>query len=416
MGFDRTDCLRARAEVPALKREYRGRPLVFLDGPAGTQVPQAVIDAVAQVYTTCNANTHGRFVTSQEADAALARAREVVAAYLGAPGPASISFGANMTTLNFALARAIGRALQPGDEIVITALDHEANRSPWLALSERGAVVREVALKPDGRLDTDDLRAKVGPRTRLVALGWSSNALGTVNDVALARELTRAAGAWLLIDAVHYAAHFAVDVGALDPDFLLCSAYKFYGPHIGVLYTRTGLLEQLRTDAVSAQDPAAPYRIETGTLNLAAIAGVRAAVEWLASFGAGATLRQRIVAAMDGIGAREHALAARYHAGVQRIAGATAFGPGFESRARAPTVSITLRGQRPDAVARALGERGICVWDGDFYACRAIEVLGLKAQGGVVRTGISLYNTEEEVDWLLESLAEVAAAPAAART
>ena len=415
MGFGTADCLRARAEVPALARRHAGRPLTFLDGPAGTQVPRVVIDAVTQVYTTCNANTHGRFVTSQEADAALWRAREVAAAYLGAPGAAHISFGANMTTLNFALARAIGRTLRPGDEIVITALDHEANRSPWLGLREHGAVLREVALRPDGRLDSDDLRAKIGPRTRLVALGWSSNALGTVNDVGLARELTRAAGAWLLVDAVHYAAHFAVDVGVLDPDFLLCSAYKFYGPHVGVLYTRAGLLEQLRTDAVVTQDPAAPYRIETGTLNLAAIAGVRAAVEWLASFGTGSGLRQRIVSAMAGIGAHEHALAARYHAGVQRIADATAFGPGFESRARAPTVSITLHGRRADAVARALGERGICVWDGDFYAARAVEVLGLKQQGGLVRTGISLYNTEAEVDWLLESLAEIATAPAAAR-
>ena len=415
MGFEKADCLRARAEVPALARRHDGRPLAFLDGPAGTQLPQAVIDAVAHVYTTCNANSGGRFVTSQEGDALLWRAREAMAAYLGATGPARISFGANMTTLNFALARAIMRSLKEGDEIVITALDHEANRSPWLNLREHGAVLREVALRPDGRLDAGDLRAKIGPRTRLVALGWSSNALGTVNEVGLARELTRAVGAWLLIDAVHYAAHFAPDVGALDPDFLLCSAYKFYGPHVGVLYTREGLLEELRCDAVATQDPAAPYRIETGTLNLAAIAGVRAAVEWLASFGEGSSLRRRIVTAMDGIGAHEHALAARYHAGVHRIAGATAFGPGFETRVRAPTVSITLRGQRPEAVARALGERGICVWDGDFYAARAIEVLGLKAHGGVVRTGISLYNTEEEVDWLLESLAQIAASPAAAR-
>jgi cysteine desulfurase family protein (TIGR01976 family) len=409
MPFGRIEQERCRRDFPALGREFRGRPLVYLDGPAGTQVPQAVIDAIARVYCTYNANTHGQFITSVEADAALWRAREVVAAFLGADAPERISFGANMTTLAFALSRALARQLQPGDEVVITQLDHEANRSPWAQLAEHGAVVREARLLPSGRLDEADLSSKIRPRTRLVAIGYSSNALGTVNDVALARRLTQACGAWLIVDAVHYAPHFPIDVQELQPDFLLCSAYKFYGPHIGVLYSRRGILEQLRTDVLPTQEPRPPYLIETGTLNLAAIEGVRAAVEYLASFGSGASLRSRIVDAMTAIGRHEHALAGRYHAAVTKLPGVTAWGDDFSSARRAPTVSVTVTGHSPTALAKALGERGICVWDGDFYAARAIEVLGLAAAGGVLRTGMSMYSSEQDVDRLVMALEELAA-------
>jgi cysteine desulfurase family protein (TIGR01976 family) len=396
-----------RDDFPALARQVNRRPLVFLDGPAGTQVPRSVIDAIGAYYTTSNANTHGQFVTSRESDALLDATREKVAALLGAPSGREVSFGANMTTLCFALAHALGREMAPRDEVVITQLDHEANRGPWLGLAERGVVIREVALGRDGRLDYRDLREKIGPRTRVLAIGLASNALGTVNDAALARELSRSVGAFLVIDAVHYAPHFPLDVATLDPDFLLCSAYKFYGPHVGILYSRPGLLGRLRTDRLSTQEEVAPYRIETGTLNHAAIAGVGAAVDYLASFGAGADLRARLADAMTRIERHERSLAERYFEAVRRLPGVAVWGPDFSDPQRAPTVSITVEGRTAEEAARFLGERGIAVWDGHFYAARAIEVLGLAGRGGVVRTGISMYSIADDVDALLAALAEL---------
>ena len=399
------DC---RGAFPALRRDLDGRPLAYFDGPGGTQVPQPVIDAVSDYYTRCNANTHGQFVTSFESDQVIHETREALAAFLGAPSWREISLGANMTSLAFSLSRALTRTLTPGDEIVVTQLDHEANRGPWLTLQERGAVIQEVALRPDGTLDPEDLARRITPRTRLVAIGYSSNALGTVNDLALARRLSKAVGAWLLIDAVHAAPHFPLDVVALDADFLLCSAYKFYGPHVGVLYARPGLLDGLCTDRLGTQDPEAPFRIETGTQNHAALAGVRAAIHFLASFSEGGSLRDRLVRTMTDLSEREHALARSYHDRVKAIHGVTVWGPDFASRRRAPTVSITLRGVHPEAAARHLGEQGVLVWDGDFYAARAIEVLGLKAGGGVIRAGISMYTTEAEVQRLLDGIAALA--------
>lgn len=408
MTYTTEHARRARRDFPALGKRHGAWDLAYLDGPGGSQVPRPVIEAIADVYATCNVNTHGNFPPSQEVDRRLQAAREAVATFLGAPSADTISFGQNMTTLNYSLSHAIGRTLQAGDEVLITELDHEANRGPWLGLAERGVVVREVRLLQSGLLDYEDMAAKITPRTRLFALGASSNALGTVNDMGLARRLTRAVGAWLLVDAVHYAPHFPIDVVQLDVDFLLCSAYKFYGPHVGVLYSRPGILERLPTDRLRVQDPAAPYRIETGTLNAAAIHGVRAAVDYLAGWGAGATLRERLVDAMNGIGAYEHGLAAAYHEGVRRLSGVRVFGADFGSRARAPTVSITLAGRTPAEVAAALGSRGLCVWDGDFYAIRTIEVLGLAERGGLVRTGISMYTEHTEIDRLLNALEELA--------
>lgn len=404
MPFTESDCLRARRDFPSLARTLEGRPLAFLDGPAGTQVPHAVIDAIARYYETSNANSHGEFPTARETDRLLRETREAVAAFLGAPSWREISFGQNMTTLTFSLSQALVREMEPGDEIVITQLDHEANRGPWLNLRERGIVVREVALRPDGTLDPDDMERQVTSRTRLVALGLASNALGTVNDAARARELSRRVGAWLLLDAVHHAAHFSIDVQALDCDFLLASAYKFYGPHVGLLYSRPGLLDRLRTDRLRTQEDEAPYRIETGTLNHAAIAGVKAAIEYIASWGEGTTLRERIVSAMEGIAAYEHALGAYYYDNVRTIPGVTVRGPDFSGR-RAPTISITKEGETPQDLARRLGDRGVQVWDGHFYAIRAIEALGLAERGGVLRTGIVMYNTREEIDRLLEGIA-----------
>jgi cysteine desulfurase family protein (TIGR01976 family) len=388
-----------------LRRTAAGSELVFLDGPGGTQVPTAVIEAMTNFYQTCNVNTHGNFPPSREVDRRMEAARATLATFLGAAGPQCISFGHNMTTLNFALSAAIGRTLQAGDEVLITQLDHEANRGPWLRLAERGVVVREVKLDESGVLDNEDMAAKVTHRTKVLAIGASSNALGTVNDLALARRLTHAVGALLVIDAVHYAPHFPVDVRALDTDFLLCSGYKFYGPHVGVLYSKPGALDRLPTDRLSVQDPAAPYRIETGTLNHAAIDGLRAAVEYLAGWGVGETLRERLVDAMTSISAYEHQLARVYHDEVRRLAGVRVWGPDFSARSRAPTVSITLAKHTPAQAASALGARGICVWDGNFYAVRAVEILGLAARGGLLRTGISMYTSASDLRRLIGGIA-----------
>lgn len=412
MPYTAADAERIRRDFPALGRRHGGTALVFLDGPGGTQVPQAVIDAIAEFYATCNVNTHGEFPPSREVDRRMQAARAALAEFLGAPDERCISFGQNMTTLNFALSTAIGRTLAAGDEVLITQLDHEANRGPWLALRERGIVIEEVRLTEGGVLDVEDLRRKITARTKVFALGASSNALGTVNDLALARRLTHAVNALLVVDAVHYAPHFPLDVRALDVDFLLCSGYKFYGPHVGVLYSKPGALERLPTDRLRVQDPAAPYRIETGTLNHPAIDGLRAAVEYLARLGAGASLRERLVDAMSGISAYEHQLAASYYERVRRIPGVRVYGPDFSSRARAPTVSITLEGMSAREAARRLGAEGVCVWDGNFYAVRAVEVLGLAERGGLLRTGMSMYTTSADLERLLAGLERLAHATA----
>ncbi|PYQ46444.1 MAG: cysteine desulfurase-like protein [Acidobacteria bacterium] len=408
--FGESGARRCRADFPSLARRHddKGLPLAFLDGPAGTQVPSAVIEAIAGYYRTCNANTHGQFVTSRESDALIAATRETVATFLGAPSGRTISLGQNMTTLCYSLSHALGHELSAGDEVVITQLDHEANRGPWIALRERGVNVKEVRLRPDGRLDYDDMAAKIGARTRVVALGLSSNALGTVNDAALARTLSRAVGALLVLDAVHYAPHFPVDVAALDPDYLLCSAYKFYGPHVGILYARPGLLEKLEPDRLRTQEQSAPERFETGTLNHAALAGVKAAIDYIAAWGDGATLRERIVSAVSSIAEHEHGLARRYDEKVRHIPGVRRWGVGFEEGPRAPTVSITIEGVTAEGAARRLGNQGVLVWDGNFYALRPIEVLGLADRGGVLRAGFSMYNTSDEVDRLLTGVAEIA--------
>jgi cysteine desulfurase family protein (TIGR01976 family) len=399
-------CLRSRQDFPALARNP---DLAFLDGPGGTQVPRAVIDAIADVYASCNVNTHGNFAPSREVDRRMEVARGVVAAFLGAEAGSCISFGQSMTTLCFNLSVAVGRTLDKGDEVLITQLDHEANRGPWLSLRERGIEVREVRLMESGELDPADMAAKITPRTKLFAIGASANSLGTVNDIALARRLTREVGALLVVDAVHYAPHFPIDVQALGMDFLLCSGYKFYGPHVGVLYSRPGALDRLPTDRLSVQDPAAPYRIETGTLNHAAIDGVRAAVEYIASWGVGTTLRERIVDAMTHISAFEHGLASYYHDAVRRIPGVRVWGPDFApGRVRAPTVSFAHDKVAAADIATSLGKQGICVWDGDFYAARPVEVLGLAARGGLLRTGISMYNTREELNRLLQGIERLA--------
>ncbi len=407
MSTTQFNTVAARKHFPSLQRKHNNKPLIYIDGPAGTQVPYPVINAISHYYFNSNANTHGAFVTTHETDKVIDDTRKSMAALLGAEGPSTISIGQNMTTLNFALARAMSRVFRPGDEVVITQLDHEANRGPWLTLRDFGVKVREVKLLPNGMLDYDDFESKINENTRLVCMGMSANSIGTVNNFKLVRELTHRYNAWLLLDAVHYAPHFTIDVQAIGCDFLLCSAYKFYGPHVGILYSRPGLLDRLPTDRLRTADQAAPYSIETGTLNHAAIAGVGAAVEFLASLGKGKSMREKLVSAYQDIAAHEYNLASRLYAGLKKIKGVTIIGQDFSTASRTPTVSFTVRGKTPTEICGQLAEKNICAWDGHFYAIRAIETLGLLEKGGVTRMGISMYNTEDEIDFVINVVKDV---------
>ena len=404
--FGEAQSLDCRGDFPSLRRSFGGHPVAFLDGPGGTQVPNAVIEAIADCYRNRNVNTHGNFPPSAELDERHLGARAAIADFLGASGPERISIGQNMTSLSFALSHALGRTIKAGDEVLITQLDHEANRGPWQLLKEKGAHVREVPLLATGALDYVAMKSLITRKTRILALGCSSNAIGTVNDVALARALTREVGALLILDAVHYAPHFPVDVQSLDPDFLLCSAYKFYGPHVGILYSRKGALEALAPDKLIVQEDAAPYKIETGTLNHAAIEGVAAAIDYLAGFGRGASRREAVHDAVAAISAYEHALGRSLWSALEEIPAVRLWGVPFTDARRAPTVSFTLAGQDHAAVARRLGAVGICVWDGNHYAPRPIEVLKVP-NGSTIRVGFSMYNTAEEAARLLRVIKEL---------
>ncbi|MDY0295724.1 MAG: cysteine desulfurase-like protein [Acidobacteriota bacterium] len=398
-----------RDEFPSLKRAYRDLPLAYFDGPGGTQVPDSVISAVSDYYRLSNANAHGAFITSHETDAVVDRARQKVAEFIGAEGPQNISFGANMTSLNFSLSRAIGSWLDEGDEILITQLDHEANRAPWLALREQGIIVREVRILENATLDYNDLENKINENTRLVAVGYSSNVSGTVNEIKRIRGLTYEAEALLLVDAVHFAPHFPLDVRSLGIDFLLCSAYKFYGPHVGILYSKGELLNRIPTYFLRTQEAHAPCRIETGTLNFAALNGVSAAIDFIASFDPAPDSSHRPQRAMQQIARYEETLARRIYEGLQAIRGVSTIGPDFNAGLRAPTISFTLENADPRIVCEELNQKAILAWNGHFYGIRAVETLGLLERGGLTRVGVSLYNTEEEVDRLLTAVKEIAA-------
>ena len=402
------DSTSVRSQFPSLSRKHNNEPLVFLDGPAGTQVPQSVIDAISGYYSTSNANTHGAFVTAQETDRVIDGMRERMAALIGAEGPETISIGQNTTTLNFALARALSRVLKQGDEILITQLDHEANRGPWLTLRDFGIRVREVNLLPGGVLDYDDFASKINENTRLVCMGMSSNCIGTVNNFKRARELTYRHNALLLLDAVHYAPHFYIDVQSIGCDFLLCSAYKFYGPHVGILYSKPGALDRLPTDRLRTAGQTAPSSIETGTLNHAAIAGVSAAVDFIQSLGSGTSTAEKIIDAYKNISAHEFALASKLYEGLKKIPGIAVAGQDFSSPNRTPTVSFVIEGKTPDQVCEQLAAKNICAWSGHFYAIHAIEVLGLLEKGGVTRLGVSVYNTEREINFTIETIKQIA--------
>lgn len=393
-----------RNQFPSLKRKIKNKPCIYLDGPAGTQVPESVIKSISQYYRKSNANTHGTFATSVETDKVMSSTRDLVACFLGAEGGHNISLGQNMTSLNYSLARALGRYFHPGDEILITQLDHESNRGPWLSLQSEGIIVREVNMKSDGTLDYKDFENKIGERTRLVCMGLASNISGAVNNVELIRKLSYKVAALLLIDAVHYAPHFSINVSELGCDFLLCSGYKFYGPHVGILYSKTGLLDMLPTDRLRTSSQHAPYSIETGTLNHAAIAGVKASIEFIESLGKGNTRSARLENAMTKITSHERKLATLLFKGLKTNKNIEIVGPSFSRGQRAPTISFIHKSKSAIEICKFLATENIFTWAGHFYAIRATEVLGLLEKGGVVRMGMSVYCQSSDIKKTLDCL------------
>ncbi|MBD1852714.1 cysteine desulfurase-like protein [Leptolyngbya sp. FACHB-711] len=410
-----------RAQFPALRQQINGHPVLFLDGPGGTQVPQRVIDAITNYLLTANANQHGAFATSVYTDALVNQARAAVADFLGCDA-GEVVFGANMTTLTFAISRAIGRLLQAGDEIVVTQLDHDANVSPWLALKERGVIVRTANIHlEDCTLDLVDLERQITPRTKLVAIGYASNAVGTINNVAQIIKLAHAVGAATFVDAVHYAPHGLINVRSLDCDFLVCSAYKFFGPHVGILYGKREHLARLYPYKVLPAPNEVPCRWETGTLNFEGLAGVVACIDYLAELGrriisTATDRRQALMTAMVAIQEYERSLSDSLIPHLLEIPGLTLYG--IQNPAhfvwRTPTIAFRLAGYSPAELAGALGDRGIFAWHGHFYALNLIQHLGLEARGGLLRIGCTHYNTPEEIYRLLHTLHELAVHPVAA--
>jgi len=379
------DVAATRARFSALQRE-----LAFFDGPGGTQVPDGVIGAIAAYLRESNANVSGPYETSRRTERLVADSRLAAASFLGG-SPDEVVFGANMTTLNFALSRAAAREWSEGDEVVVTRLDHDANVSPWLELAhDLGLLVRFVDIREDTTLDLEDLAAQLGERTRVVAFPWASNAVGTLVDVARVAELAHEAGALAWVDAVHYAPHGPIDVVAAGADVLICSPYKFFGPHLGLAYARAELLERWRPYKVRpAADEPLGHRYETGTLPHELLAGFVAAVDYVGSVG------------WDAIVSHERELGRQFLQGLPpscRLYGL----PGMDGRA--PTFALTIDGLAPDEAARRLGERGLAVWHGNYYALEVMKRLGLEDSGGAVRVGIVHYNTAEEVDRLLSEL------------
>jgi cysteine desulfurase family protein (TIGR01976 family) len=410
-----------RRQFPALNTPRDGSLPVFLDGPGGTQVPQRVIDAMVHYLATCNANHGGAFATSRESDRIIDEAHAAAADLLNAPSADEIVFGANMTTLTFHLSRAIGKTLRPGDEIIVTRLDHDANVSPWvLAARDAGAVARFVDVRTeDCTLDFDDFQRQLGPRTKLVAIGRASNVVGTVNDVAKIVKQAHAAGARVFVDAVHYAPHGPIDVWAWDCDFLACSAYKFFGPHVGILWGKRTLLEELPAYKVRPAAETLPGRWMTGTQNHEGLAGVLAAVEYLAEIGKAHASYQSSFPSLSGRRLQLHAgLAAiqEYETGLgRRLLGALAERPQFKVwgiadparvEERVPTISITHATRSVGELAEHLARRNIYAWAGNMYALELSERLGLEPRGGFLRLGLIHYNSAAEVDRLVKALDE----------
>lgn len=412
-----------RARFPALQPSQGPAP-IFFDNPGGTQVPQGVPDAIVRYYSTSNANVGGAFATSRRTDSVIAEARQAMADLLGAPSPDTIVFGPSMTTLTFHLARSLADTWTPGDEVVVTTLDHDANITPWTDLEAAGAVVKVVDIHPETcALDMDSLARALSPRTRLVAVTHASNAVGVVPPVAQIVEMAHAVGALVFVDAVQYAPHGPIDVQALDCDFLACSAYKFFGPHLGVLYGKAEHLERLTPHKVRPAKDQIPQRWETGTLNHECLAGLSAAVEHLAWIGetfgdaarnnaqthsdAGRALTLK--RALHTLHAYEQGLTTQLLMGLESLGDVTIYGPsaGDTHMPRIPTVAWTWPRLAPRATCELLAEHNICAWSGNYYALRLMERLGLETAGGAVRLGLAHYNTSEEIITLLDILRSV---------
>jgi cysteine desulfurase family protein (TIGR01976 family) len=403
-----------RQQFPALARQVDGLEAVYLDGPAGSQVPQRVIDAIGRYLIEMNANHGGRFITSRDSDAMLEMAHQAVADLLGTTSPECTVFGANMTSLTLAFSRALSRTWKPGDEVIVTRLDHDANVSPWvLAARDAGATVRFVGIHAeDCTLDLEQLRQALSPRTRLVAVGCASNSVGTINPVAKICDWAHEAGAEVFLDAVHFAPHGLLDVEGWGCDYLACSAYKFFGPHVGILWGRRERLERLAAYKVRPAADTLPDKWMTGTQNHEGIAGVLAAIEYLADlgrqFGGGHERRGAIVTAMNEIGAYEQQLCRELIAGLAELDDVRVWGITDPARfaERVPTIAITHRKLPPVALAEYLASRGIFAWHGNFYALELSETLGLEPTG-LVRLGLLHYNTSSEVARLLAVLKEL---------
>lgn len=412
-----------RKQFPALNLKVNGNPAAFFDGPGGTQVPQRVIDAMVDYLVRCNANAGGSFLTSRNSDRVISEARMALADFLGSE-PDEVAFGHNTTTLIYQLALALGREAGLRNEIVITEIDHEANRGPWLALEERGFKVREVRLNRETcTLDMEDYRTKLSEKTLVAAFNYASNGIGTISNVEDMVRLAHDAGAITVVDAVHYALHGPIDVKILDVDYLICSAYKFFGPHIGVLYGKKELFSNLPAYRLRVQSEKVPHRIETGTLNHEGIAGAGEAVEFIADLGSRfgdfsdgslaashrdwSDRRRHVVAGMEAMERYEQPLAEKLIRELSSLKRVTVYGPpaGYP---RTSTVSFAVDGMPADKIAAALGEKGIFVWAGHFYAIRLVESLGLDKTGGLVRVGLSPYNTGAETDRLLTEVKKIA--------
>ena len=422
MKLPQLDPVTLRRQFPALEQEDGDRPAIYLDGPGGTQVPRRVIDAMAGYFQAGGSNLGGPFLTSQRSERVVAAAREAMAAFYNASGPDEIVFGQNMTSLTFALSRALSQTWQPGDEIVVTRLDHDANITPWvLAAGDRDVTVRWLDFHPeDCTLALESLNGLLNEQTRLVAVTHASNAVGTIPDVARIVSMARAAGALTHVDAVHYAPHGPIDVRALDCDFLVTSAYKYFGPHTGVLYGKRKHLERLDAYKVRPASDVPPEKWETGTQSFESLAGVAAAVDYLEAIGAdeegsvsGAGLKARakvLARAMQRIQQYEQMLSRHFLEGATNIPSLRVYGVTDVERLdeRTPTFAVSLEGYTPREIAERLGEQGIYVWDGHYYAVAVMERLGLLESGGLVRIGFVHYNTPAEVDAVLAALSDLA--------
>ena len=412
--IDPLDSAWVRSQFPSLAQTVNGHPAVFLDGPGGTQVPQRVIDAISDYLKGSNANTGGAYATSQHTDTMIAGARAAMGDFLACDAD-EVVFGANMTSLTFAISRSIGRELNAGDEIVVTRLDHSANFSPWVALEERGVTIRIAEIHDqDCTLDMEDLARKITSRTKLVAVGYASNAVGTINNVREVVHLAHRVGAMAYVDAVHYAPHGPIDVRELDCDFLVCSSYKFFGPHMGVLYGKREHLRRLKPYKVAANTNAIPFCWEWGTLNHECIAGITACVDYLADQGRRmdpslSGRRTALLAAWKAIQTHERILMESLISGLLPIPGLKLYGITDPERFddRCPTVAVRIGHHTPLQLATELGRRGFFTWDGNYYALNLTEHLGVEKDGGFLRIGLAHYNTAEEVNRLLAALREI---------